>query len=73
MPLRPLPKDFQEPPALPLRGGLSLELDVSVVTTLYGGGAEAGSIALYFRAGEWLSVGSGTSMGMGKYRMETSA
>jgi CRISPR/Cas system endoribonuclease Cas6 (RAMP superfamily) len=26
-------------------------------------------LAAYFRAGEWLSVGSGTSMGMGKYRM----
>ncbi len=28
-------------------------------------------LAGYFRAGEWLSVGSGTSMGMGKYRMGT--
>jgi hypothetical protein len=26
-------------------------------------------LAAYFRAGEWLSVGSGTSMGMGKYRL----
>jgi len=26
-------------------------------------------LAAYYRAGEWLSVGSGTSMGMGKYRM----
>ena len=42
MPPRPLPKDFQEPPALPLRSGLSLELDVNVATFLYGGGAEAG-------------------------------
>jgi CRISPR-associated protein Cmr1 len=42
VPLRPIPKDFQVPPALPLRSGLSLELDVNVATVLYGGGAEAG-------------------------------
>jgi CRISPR/Cas system endoribonuclease Cas6 (RAMP superfamily) len=26
-------------------------------------------LAQWFRVGEWLHVGSGTSMGMGKYRM----
>jgi CRISPR/Cas system endoribonuclease Cas6 (RAMP superfamily) len=28
-------------------------------------------LAPWFRLGEWVHVGSGTSMGMGKYRMET--
>ena len=32
-------------------------------------GGDLTELATYFRAGEWLSVGSGTSMGMGKYRM----
>lgn len=42
MSLRSLPEGFEDPPALPLHSGLSIELDVNVTTTLYGGGAEAG-------------------------------
>jgi len=30
-------------------------------------------LAPYFRAGEWVSVGSGTSMGMGRYRVTEEA
>jgi CRISPR/Cas system endoribonuclease Cas6 (RAMP superfamily) len=29
-------------------------------------------LAAWFRVGEWVHVGSGTSMGMGKYRMNAS-
>lgn len=28
-------------------------------------------LAEFYRMGEWVGVGSGTSMGMGKYRMRT--
>ena len=41
MPLRLLPEEFHSPPALPRRLDLSLQLDVSVTTAMYGGGAEA--------------------------------
>ena len=34
---------------------------------------ELGALAPWFRLGEWVHVGSGTSMGMGKYRMEVEA
>jgi CRISPR-associated protein Cmr1 len=40
--LRELPKQFEEPPAQPVRPDLLLELDVSIMTAMYGGGAEAG-------------------------------
>src|SRR5258708_6652659 len=39
---RPVPPRFAEPPAQPGRADLALELDVSIMTVVYGGGAEAG-------------------------------
>src|SRR5216684_1913862 len=41
-PLRELPKGFKSPPAQPVRSDLLLELDISLMTVLYGGGAEPG-------------------------------
>jgi CRISPR-associated protein Cmr1 len=40
MRVRPLPQQFREPPAQPGRGELLLELEIAVMTTVYGGGAE---------------------------------
>jgi CRISPR-associated protein Cmr1 len=40
--LRKLPESFQNPPALPLRREYSIELEVNVMTAVYGGGAEPG-------------------------------
>ncbi|MBZ5724341.1 MAG: CRISPR system precrRNA processing endoribonuclease RAMP protein Cas6 [Acidobacteriia bacterium] len=50
------------------RQGRRVQMD-GVIGTLEAEG-ELSELAAYFRAGEWVSVGSGTSMGMGRYRME---
>ncbi len=39
---RELPEKFKEPPAQPFRADLLLELDITVMTAVYGGGAEPG-------------------------------
>jgi hypothetical protein len=51
------------------RQGRRVQMD-GVVGVLEAEG-ELTELAGYWRMGEWLSVGSGTSMGMGRYRMET--
>jgi hypothetical protein len=52
------------------RQGRRVQMD-GVVGVLEAEG-ELTELASWWRAGEWLSVGSGTSMGMGRYKMETS-
>jgi hypothetical protein len=52
------------------RQGRRVQMD-GVLGTLTGVG-ELTELAPYFRLGEWVQVGSGTSMGMGKYRMRVS-
>jgi len=44
-----------------------VEMD-GVVGTLEARG-ELGPLAPYFEAGRWLHIGSGTSMGMGRYKL----
>ena len=53
------------------RQGRRVQMD-GVVGRLEAEG-DLGELAVYLRAGEWLSVGSGTSMGMGRYRMRMEA
>ena len=51
------------------RQGRRVQMDGVVGSVRVSG--ELTELAPWFRVGEWVHVGSGTSMGMGKYRMET--